>query len=1160
MRERLSHSFLSFLLTLTWLISQAQAVPPASIHSYTTQSVLSTGNFYKLGIISAGIYKLDKTFFQNLGLNPENIDPRNIKLYGNGGQMLPQLNSSARPDDLQENAIYVAGETDAKFDKTDYILFYAPGPHCWQVDPGTNKFVHQFNIYSDTAYYFLTVSNVPGKRVRLHPTLTATTNLIDSYPDRIFHEQDLINILQSGRNWYGETFNTITSSRSFTFPLPDLIPGTLVSVTSAVVGNSKTASAFRIKADENNLGTQTFSGTGDHPYHAEGEHKVQTFQIPANNLTSGKLQFNYTYDSQGTPAAVGYLDYVEIMTERRLALVGNQTIFRSRMPNNSANVATYKIANVPTDAQVWDVTNLSRTASFPLQIANNSATFTSKADSLREFVVFKGSDFPKPFPVERVNQQNLHGLNLAGDLDLLILTHPLFKTAAEKLALHRQNHDHLQVAVVTTTEVYNEFSSGSQDITAIRDFMRMLYQRRKKSGDRALYLLLLGDASYDYKSNAQTIKPRTANNTNFVPVYESHESLDPLKTYSSEDYFGLLDDSEGLWREDKFDTPETVDIGIGRLPVKTSSEAESLVQKIIHYDSPASFGKWRNQITLVADDGDNAEHLRDAESLATLLKEKQPGYFLNKIYLDLFKQDNVPNGQRSPTTSREIDKAVEQGSLILNYSGHGNETWLTNEQVITASQIADWRNYNNLPFLLTATCEFGRYDDPRRNSGAEVALLNVQGGAIGLISTTRPVFASSNRVLNRNFMQAAFARVNGEFPCLGDIMRQTKNSSQSNVNNRNFVLLGDPSQRLAYPSLKASITHINNQPVSGSVADTLKALQKVNLAGIISADENLVKGDFDGTIQITVYEKSKQVKTLGDENSPVSEVEVKENTIYNGTATVKAGKWDVNFVVPKDITYNTGLGQVLLYAYNAQSDAHGYSNNLILTGTAAPIKSDNTPPQIKLFFDDTIFVAGGLTGKNTLLLAQLSDENGINTSNTGIGHEITAYLDGNKSEAVILNSFFSYESNNFQAGHLKYAFKDLPLGKHMLTLKAWDTHNNSGEAHLLFNVTDNQELKIANLSNYPNPVQTETYFTFDHNQTGKELETQIHIYDTTGKLVRSIYHHKKITDKSLISLVWDGRDNNQNLLRNGIYLYRISVRCKENGKEAHAVNKLLLLK
>jgi hypothetical protein len=775
-------------------------------------------------------------------------------------------------------------------------------------------------------------------------------------------------------------------------------------------------------------------------------------------------------------------------------------------------------------------------------------------DSLREYLVFAGSDFPKPVPLGRVANQNLHALNQNGQLDLVIVTHPLFKAQAEQLAQHRRQRDNFQVAVVTTTQVYQEFASGSQDVAALRDFLKMLYERRSSNGEKRLYLLLFGDASYDYKY-------RIPHNTNFVPVYESRESLDPLTTYSSEDFYGFLNEEEGEWSETHFSTPELLDIGVGRLPVKSVSEAETVVDKIRHYDSAAGFGKWRNRITLLADDGDGAEHLRDAESLAHYLETNQPAYLSKKLYLDLYKQQSLPNGQRSPATNADLNQAIEQGTLILNYTGHGNETTLAHEEVLTLAQIEGWKNYDRLVFMLTATCEFGRYDDPGRTAGAEVALLNPRGGAIGLLGTTRPVYASTNRLLNRNFMQMAFTPVNGRLPRLGDLLVQTKNNSQAQASNRNFTLLGDPTQQLAYPALRAQVTTINTLPVTGGITDTLRALQQVSLAGKITDATQVLQSDFDGVIEVTIFDKPTVVKTLGDESDAsrpdVEEIQVRENIIYAGTATVRKGTWTLSFVVPKDISYHVGPGFISLYAYNAQTDAHGLADGLAVGGSTLPAPEDNTPPQIRLFMDDESFVSGGLTGQDPVLLARLTDANGINTTGIGIGHEITATLDGNSS--YVLNGYYTADQDKFQAGQVRFPFKDLPLGRHELRLKAWDTHNNAAEASLRFQVTRENDISIAQVLNYPNPFYDQTTFRLDHNRSNEDLDIQIHIFTVTGKIVKRITTRGPATDTQLPQVSWDGRDDSGARLSPGVYLYQVTLRSTKDGSQIQKINRLIKL-
>lgn len=1141
-----------FLLCLAWLPVRGQT-PPAG-RSFTASSVLSTGTWYKIGVPAAGLYKLDRSQLQALGLPVDQIDPRHLQLFGNGGAMLPQLNRAPRPDDLQQNAVFIAGESDGRLDAADYLLFYAPGPHRWHYDAAAGRFVHQNHLYADTAYYFLTVGPAAGLRITALQTPANPSETIETFTDHQFWEQDLVNVLKSGRRWFGEAFNSLQLSRHFSFPLPDVVPGTTIELTSAVMGDSEAGSSFQVQANNILLGTQDLPGRGRHHYHAAGQASTRTFSLNSDLVTGGMLQVNLTYSQQGLSSATGYLDYLELNAERSLKLSGNQTAFRSTRLLGTGKTVAFRIANLPANALLWEITDPLRPRSLPLAHSDGSGSFTALTDTLREYLVFAGSDFPRPRMVGRVANQNLHGLNLDGQLDLVILTHPLLTAQANQLAQHRRERDKLQVAVVTTTQVYQEFSSGSQDVVAIRDFMKMLYERR--SSGRRLYLLLFGDASYDYKS-------RTQPDTNLVPVYESRESLDPLSTYSSEDFYGFLDEEEGEWSESNFSTPELLDIGIGRLPVASVGEAEAVVRKIIHYDTAAGFGKWRNRITLLADDGDGAEHLRDAESLAQYLNANQPAYLTKKLYLDLYPQQSLPNGQRSPAINAALDQAIEQGSLILNYTGHGNETTLAHEQVLTQPQIAAWKNYDRLVFMLTATCEFGRYDDPGRSSGAELALLNPQGGAIGLLATTRPVFASTNRLLNRNFMQWAFTPVQGQPPRLGDLLLQTKNNSQSQASNRNFTLLADPSQQLAYPALRAQVTAINTLPVTGGVTDTLRALQQVTLTGHITDAAQLLQTNFDGLIEVTIFDKPVAVQPLGDESDPegpeVRNILVRENMIYAGTATVSKGKWSLSFVVPKDISYHIGPGFISLYAYNATTDAQGLSEGIVVGGSLPQTPADNTPPRIRLFMDDESFVSGGLTSQHPVLLARLSDANGINTTGIGIGHEITATLDGDNNNTIVLNDYYSADQDNFQAGLVRFPFKNLAPGWHEVSLKAWDTHNNPAQASLRFRVTQNNEMVATDVTNFPNPFLDQTTFRFDHNQTNGDLDIQIHIFTVTGRTVKRIATRLPAHGTQLPQISWDGRDDSGNRVSPGVYLYRVSIRSTEDGRHTQKFNRLIKL-
>jgi hypothetical protein len=1132
--------------------------------TYASNSVLSSGDWFKIGVTSTGMYKLDRAELQKMGVNLQNLDPRRIQIYGNGGGMLPQDNAAPRTDDLVQNAIMVTGEADGSFDASDYVLFYAQGPHTWEADKQTQRFKHAFNIYTDTTFYFLTVGPANGKRVVQTSISGTPTKTITTYNERFQYELDLKNLQKSGREWYGEEFNSYNLSREFTFPVTNLVANSNISVTSSVLGVSAVTGIggrFTLTLNGAALGTQVTQGHGGQSYHDAGNSDEQTFSINSNNVpfNPNELKVNIQFNQMGQPSAYGHLNFLEVNARRQLVFSGTQTPFRT-FENLGANaISQFQVANVQNpNTYIWDVTDPTQPVQQDITVSNGQATFIAKTDTIREFTVFSGSISEIPNHFGRVPNQNLHTLNSNGKLDLVIISHPLFLDQSNQLANHRRQHDKLKVAVVTTKQVFNEFAAGAGDPTGIRDFMKMIYERKNqlhtKTADSLIYLLLMGDASYDYKSKFATASQnRTPNNTNFVPVYESRESLNAVYTYSSEDYYGLLDDTEGNWFEGSVQQ-ELLDLGIGRIPAHSYNDATIMVNKIIHYDNPDHFGKWRNQISFAADDEDGKMHLDQAEIVADILERKYPEYNARRIYLDMFKQVAVPNGQRSPDCVAAIDQAVEQGSLIVNYTGHGGETGLAGEQIVTVNQINSWNNYNKPTFLVTATCEFGRYDDPERSSAAEHSILNPNGGAVGLLTTTRPVNSGSNGVLNAAFFNCAFEPINGRMPRLGDIMNRTKNNSLDK-GNRNFAILCDPTLRLAYPQEKVTVTSLQ---VAGQLTDTLKALATVTLNGAVTNGQQTLT-NFNGKVQITVFEKTTLVRTLGDNGSIPTNVRIRENIIYNGVATAQNGLFHSTFVVPKDIAYNYGRGKISLYASQDSYDAHGANSTIQIGGSAPNVALDSVPPSIQLFMDNESFVFGGLTGSNSMLIANLSDSSGINTAGIGIGHEITATLDGNKENVKVLNEYFTSEADNYQAGTVRFMFKNLSKGPHELRIKAWDNHNNSAEKRIEFVVASSEGLALDHVLNYPNPFSTNTTFHFDHNRAGDDLDIQIQIFTVTGKLIKTLSATSLGSKPHISEISWNGRDEFNDVLAKGVYIYKLNVRSVRDGAKVSKYEKMVIL-
>jgi hypothetical protein len=715
----------------------------------------------------------------------------------------------------------------------------------------------------------------------------------------------------------------------------------------------------------------------------------------------------------------------------------------------------------------------------------------------------------------------------------------------------------LSVRLVTTQQIYNEFSSGKQDLSAIRDYLKMLFDRDSSTMKN---VLLFGDCSYDYKY-------RTPSNSNFVPVYESPTSLNDIASQSSDDYIAFLSDGLGDWPYNlDGQRSHKMNVGVGRFPVRTLAEAKAVVDKVIFYENKrAQFGDWLNRITFVADDGDNNLHMSDADAASRAAARAHPAMDIQKIYVDAYPEISSPAGALSVEGKNALDRAIENGTLILNYSGHGGEVGWTEEQILRLDQINGWRNYDKLAFFFTATCEFGRYDDPEFVSGGELVLLSDKGGAVSIMTTTRAVYASANKSLNLAFYDHVFSRdENGDQLTLGEIIRLTKNQSED-VNNRSFALLGDPSMKLNYPDKRVLITEINN--VSPTVAeDTMKALCLVNVRGEITDRDSIRLSNFNGFVDLKVFDKELQLNTLGNSGNKFPYTQYK-NLLFKGKASVSDGIFSVDFVVPKDIDYSVGQGRITAYAYDESSgiDANGNETRFFVGSSCDNIIPDNDPPQISIYLDDTTFTSGSLTSSSPELIAYLEDENGINFTGTGIGHDITAVVSAIEGEKIILNDYYLSELDNYQKGKVNYQLRDLPDGKHTLTLKAWDTHNNSSEESVSFVVASNEAVALRNVMNYPNPFREETFFAFDHNQAGDDLEIRIRILDRMGKLVKSgvveIQESNTRVDGSEYDVLrWDGTNSQQQKLPSGIYYYEVRVKSKNTEAVTQEIRRLVYIK
>jgi hypothetical protein len=1107
---------------------------------YAAHSVLRTGKWFRIRIEEDGIYKLTYEDLIKIGIS----DPSEVRIYGNGGGMLPVYNYDKRPDDLLENAIWFENGQDDVFNAGDYILFYGKGPDVWQHNPANNYFNKEIHLFSYASYYFLTSDFGSGKTIQDESPLPGSpSGTITEYDAVFHHELNDLNMIASGSEWYGEQFDIITS-QDFQFNIPDIIISEPVRMELNLLARATDTTSFLVTANNNLLGRMKISGTNLSLYTASYAYsKKDTFRFYAS---SGQININLQY-IKNSSSAQGWLDYITINARSSLRMPDGQLFFRDNRSIVIPDMAEYVLAEAKEGTIVWDITNPANAKKMATSFDGTILTFLAQTDSIREFAAFSlNGPFPKPViegsDVGIVSNQDIHG---SGQPDYIIVSHPDFIGEARRLAGYRYDHDGLDTLVVTPRQVYNEFSSGAPDVSAIRDMARMFYDRATGENDMPRYLLLFGDGSYDNKS-------QDGGNTNYILTYQSPNSLSPVSSFVTDDFFGLLDEAEG-------GSSGLLDIGVGRFPVKSNEEAREVTDKTISYSGPASMGDWRNTVCFIGDDEDFNVHMIQADDLARTVELRRPGFIISKIYLDAYQQVTTSSGQRYPDVNEAISQRINKGALIINYTGHGGENGLAHERILEINDILSWENKDKYPLFITATCEFSRFDNWEHTSAGEYVLLNPEGGGVALLSTTRLVYSGPNQTLNEQFYNYAFEKdADQQYLRLGDIIRLTKNNAGTGINRRSFALLGDPAVILNYPKYWISATAINGTPVSAE-PDTLKALGKVSVSGIIEDEEGNVFTTYTGTLYPTVFDKVSEITTLGNDGGEPFTFNIRNRVLYKGKASIINGEFTFDFIVPKDISYNYGTGKINFYGNDLITDANGSFDGVIIGGSSDSIANDNEGPEMKIYMNDDNFVFGGTTDENPRILVYVNDSSGINTVGTGIGHDLTAILDDMTVSPIVLNDYYEADKDSYQSGKIMYQLKSLEDGAHRLKVKVWDVQNNSTEDYTEFIVATSEDFIIKNILNYPNPFTTNTSFYFEHNQPGGELDIMIQVFTVSGKLVRTIERQVTATGYRCGPFEWDGLDDFGSRIGRGVYIYRLKVRTN-SGQTIEKFEKLVILR
>lgn len=1151
--------------TIDYIVSNSNKLTNGNSVNAIQNSVLASGSWHKFYVEKSGVYKLSKAFLQSIGVNVA-VDPRNIKIYGNGGRMLPLLNSISYPFDLEENAVQFIGEEDGVFNDSDYILFYAEGVDTWNTESLTHV-----NQFSDRSYYFVTSSSGASKRIQPFLEPSTTPNLIlSNYDGYQYHEVDLVNAGKIGRRWFGESFD-VEESQNFDFNLPNYVSNTQVSIAANFAALSFVSTSFKVKANNVEIATvPILAASGSSLGY---ENILNTNFTPTNNSVS----INVEYNDNGVPSSKGYLDYITLKYPAELKGYGKQFLFSNSLVQNNIGVGQFTISNATNIKSVWDISDIYNVTK--IDNASSSIVFKIPLGGQKKFVAVDYSDLYSPLSDTDVvvANQNLKGTifkNSQGvfeDIDYLIITPSYLTSQAESLANFHRNNSGMRVKVVTLPTIYNEFGGGKQDVAAIRNFVKYVYDNASSISNRVKYLNLFGDASYDFKS-------RIKNNTNVVPIFHGFsvaQSLSPnnnsnlslFSSFMSDDFFTLMDSNEG----DMQSTADLMDLAVGRMLVNSNVQAAEMVNKVYEYHQEQSYKRWRNNLVYYSDDPNpfipsDWFLQRDLNNLADQVAAANPFFNTSKVYIDAYPQQVSAGGPRYPQAKKAFIDAIELGALVVNYYGHGNEESFAVERIFEKADAQALNNKYKYPLFITITCEFTRFDDPNRSTGGEFMYWNKAGGAIALLATTRQIGQNLGIVLNEQVYDNLFTMENNTYLTIAESLRRSKIAVGSS-NKRVVFYIGDPALKLAIPRPKVVLTKVNGEDVNTTTL-SLQALSLATLSGEVLDENDVLISNYTGDLAVQVYDKNLNRLTLDNDNTslpPYNQPKLNFSTlgevIYRGNASIIDGKFEFSFVVPQDIQIPVGNARVSFYAKRNNpilEDQTGYNSQIRVGGVNVAAPADTTPPKLKLYMNDTNFVSGGITNESPIFLAFLEDENGINTA-SGIGHDIVAILDGNENNPFILNDYYETETDNYKKGKVTYPFRDLAPGLHTILFKAWDVYNNLITGEIQFVVIGDGDLELKNVLNYPNPFVSYTEFWFNHNRPFEPLDVQVQILTITGKLVKTI--NQTVVNEGFNSrdIKWDGKDDFGDKIGKGVYVYKLTVKSSVTGKKTEKIEKLVIL-
>ena len=1063
---------------------------------------------YRFEVDKTGIYKLDGRFLKRLGIDLDLIDPTTLKIFGKGGLMLPLVNSESTDIGIFENPLMLVGMEDGTFENDDYILFYAKGSDRWNQDSETFN-----NIFQDESHYIVSFGEGQGKRVQLIPNGQQVSESNTSAKVVLHHEKDLVNIAKMGRRWLGESFIR-NSQKEFAFNLTNIDENSLAILKvsgAAVSSNSSQISVVAANVNQSISFTPVQNLT-------RATYSSKTFELtPEGN----QLNVSLNYQSQNDNSAIAYLDHLSLEYNRKLTGSSGQFSFSPEVSG------TYSVSDA---VAVWEQTPSGEVRvylsdqdaiAFEPYSLNSDFQLLSESDTYTPLKSSLGDDFQS----ENIREQ------LASEVEYIIVADKAFKEEAQRLADHHINFSGLQTLVLTLDQIYDEFNAGNTDIAAIRNAIRYAYH---SNPDKLKYVCLFGDTSYDYKN-------RTSNVNNIVPTFHAINSFHVANSYMSDDFYAMMDVGEG-----SMGFLDEMDLAVGRMLFDTPLGARRMVNKAIEYCY--SYGDWQNNFTLLSDDPDKDWEVtiqQELDRLGDVLAINKPFINVTKIHSDAYQQQVTAGGDRYPEVNEALENKISQGTLVVNYFGHGGEEGLASEFIFDKNLAQRLYHPGRYPLFVTSTCEFSRFDNHNLLTTGEMTYANPSGGAISLISTTRQIYVTNGINYNNILSKHLFAFGSDEYPSMAEALRRAKAEFSGTAQKRIVFYIGDPALRLAVPGSTVNLTKFNGTDLDELTEDQkqLRALDKVLLSGEVLDPDGRLSSSYNGEVVVTIFDKSIEKTTLSNNGHGTMDFEVLGNIIFKGNALVTNGLFEIELVIPKDISLPLGNARISLYAYDAEINRSvtGYSSDLTIGGLNPNPAQDNTGPEINVYLNDRDFKSGDQTGKSPMLLVDLFDENGLNTSG-GLGHELLAVIDGVSQNPIILNNYYKTDFGDYRSGKVAYLLNDLSAGPHSLTITAWDTFNNPSTSQVDFVVSDSNQINIEKLYTVPNPFRNQTRFWIDHNKPREPLEATLVVHDIMGK---KVWEHQQTIfsgDTTNSEILWDGRSSDGSVLNKGVYLGTIILK------------------